>query len=550
MPKLVTVAQMQAIEAAADALGVSYALMMARAGRATADLARQLLPSGAASRVLVLIGHGNNGGDGLVAARHLAEQGMSVTCYLARGRDDGLVEAARNAGATVLSENLDMLRQLAAEADLIVDALLGTGAKPPVRGTVREILLTVRRALDERIAQVKQATSYSLHELPEPTVPSRPRILAVDLPSGIDADSGELDAECTLRADATITFEAVKHGLLTASAAEYVGTLHVAPLDLPADLPELAAVRHYVIDSAKVAALLPRRPLDANKGTFGKVLILGGSERYIGAAGLAAQAAYRVGAGLVTVAAPKPVVSALAAALPEVTWLPLPNGNEEGERTLKDAAISLAMTEVPDYSAMLIGVGMGRALNAFTLIETVLTQAEGQLPPLVIDADGLNMLATMDEWWSKIPPNTILTPHPGEMARLAKLRAEDGRTPVQQVQADRLRLAAEKAAQWRCIVVLKGAFTVIASPEGDVAVLPFAEPALARAGTGDVLAGMTAGLLAQGLQPFEAAISAAYLHAVSGKLAAVPTRSSVLAQDVIAHVPHAIAALEKCRLAR
>ncbi len=550
MPKLVTVAQMQAIEAAADAMGVSYAQMMARAGRATADLARQLLPPDSAGRVLVLVGHGNNGGDGLVAARHLAEQGMSVTGYLARERADSLVEAARAGGVTILSDAPEALRQRVLEADLIVDALLGTGAKPPVRGGAREVLLTVRRALEERAMPTDQPTSYNLSALPEPVLPNRPRILAVDMPSGVDADSGAVDSECALRADATITFEAVKVGLLTASAAEYVGALHVAPLDLPPDLPEVQSVRHFVIDSARVAALLPRRPPDANKGTFGKALIVGGSERYIGAAGLAAQAAYRIGAGLVTVAAPKPVIAALASALPEVTWLPLPNGGEEGEKTLTDAAISLALTEVPDYSALLIGVGMGRALNAFTLIETVLMQAEGQLPPLVIDADGLNMLATMDEWWAKIPPNTILTPHPGEMARLAKLRPENGLTPVQQVQADRLRLAAEKAAQWRCIVVLKGAFTVIATPQGEVAILPFAEPALARAGTGDVLAGMIVGLLAQGLPPFEAALSAAYLHALSGRLAAIPTRSSALAQDVIAQLPKVIAALERSRLAR
>jgi NAD(P)H-hydrate epimerase len=545
---------MQAIEAAADASGVSYALMMARAGRATADLACQLLPQGLATpRVLVLVGHGNNGGDGLVAARHLAEQGMNVSCYLARERTDNLAEAARSAGVTLLCDDLDTLRQLAAEADLIIDALLGTGAKPPVRGVVREVLLNVRRAIEARAAQVSSdriATSYNLHALPSASAPNRLRILAVDLPSGIDADSGALDPDCVLRADATITFEAVKYGLLSMPAAEYVGTLHVAPLHLPATLPELMAIRHHVVGAQQVAALLPRRPLDANKGTFGKVLILGGSERYIGAAGLAAQAAYRVGAGLVTVAAPKPVVSALAAALLEVTWLPLPNGSEEGEKTLTDAAISLSMTEVPDYDALLIGVGMGRAFNAFTLIETILTQAEGQLPPMVIDADGLNMLATMDEWWAKIPPNTILTPHPGEMARLAKVRAEGGRTPAQVVQADRVRLAMEKAAEWRCLVVLKGAFTVIATPEGEVAVLPFAEPALARAGTGDVLAGMIAGLLAQGLAPFEAALSAAYLHGMSGRLAASNTPSSVLAQDVIAQLPNAIAALEKSRQAR
>lgn len=554
MPKLVTIAEMQAIEAAADAAGVSYGQMMARAGRATAELARQMLPSATDQpRLLILVGHGNNGGDGLVAARWLAEQGMNVACYLARGREDGLVEAAREAGATILSENLDTLRQLAAGADLIIDALLGTGAKPPVRGVVREILLNVRRAIEGRAAQStldEGTSSHSLCALPKASPAAKPRILAVDMPSGMDADSGTVDPDCTLHADATLTFEAVKHGHLRLPAAEYVGELHLAPLKLPSSLPELAAVRHQVVDAEQVAALLPQRPLDANKGTFGKVLVLGGSERYIGAAGLAASAAYRVGAGLVTVAAIKSVVNALAAALPEVTWLPLPNGGEDGEKTLTDAAISLAMTEVPDYDALLIGVGMGRALNAFTLIETVLTQAEGQLPPLIIDADGLNMLATMDEWWAKIPPNTILTPHPGEMARLAKLRAEGGQTPAQLVQADRVRLATEKAAQWRCIVVLKGAFTVVAAPEGEVAVLPFAEPALARAGTGDVLAGMIAGFLAQGLPPFAAAISAAYVHGASGRLAAAQTPSGVLAQDVIAHLPQVITTLENSRLSR
>ncbi len=554
MPKLVTVAEMQAIEAAADAAGVSYAQMMARAGRATADLAYQRLPPEAQQpRVLILVGHGNNGGDGLVAARWLAEQGVNTACYLARGREDSLVEAARAAGATILSENLDTLRQLAAGADIIIDALLGTGAKPPVRGVVREILLNVRRAIEGRAAQgnLDQAeSSHSLHKLPKPLPPRLPCILAVDVPSGMDADSGAVDPDCTLHADATLTFEAVKHGHLTLPAADYVGELHLAPLHLPPSLPELAAVRHQVVDAPQIAALLPQRPLDANKGTFGKALIIGGSERYIGAAGLAASAAYRVGAGLVTVAAIKPVVNALASALPEVTWLPLPNGGEDSEKTLTDAAISLAMTEVPDYEALLIGVGMGRALNAFTLMETILTQAEGQLPPLVIDADGLNMLATMDEWWAKIPPNTILTPHPGEMARLAKLRAEGGRTPAQLVQADRVRLAAEKAAHWRCVVVLKGAFTVIAAPDGQLAVLPFAEPALARAGTGDVLAGMIAGFLAQGLPPFEAAISAAYVHGASGKLAAAQTPSGVLAHDVIAHLPQVIATLENSRLSR
>jgi NAD(P)H-hydrate epimerase len=231
--------------------------------------------------------------------------------------------------------------------------------------------------------------------------------------------------------------------------------------------------------------------------------------------------------------------------LPEVTWFPLPEGGGNGDqKTIEDAAASLAYTEVPDYNAVVIGPGLGRALSAYGLVETLLSHAEGRFPPLILDADGLNMLATVGEWWPKLPKDSILTPHPGEMARLCGFKPENGQTPVQQVQADRIGLAAAKAAEWGCIVVLKGAYTVIAAPDGEVAVLPFATPALARAGTGDVLAGMIAGFLAQGVAPFRAAIMAGYVHGAAGVQAASRIgAAAVLASDVIAALPDVLRAL-------
>lgn len=547
MIKLVTVAQMQAIEATADSHGVTYAQMMETAGRAVADRVRELLPAGG-GRVLVLVGPGNNGGDGLVAARHLAASGATVSAYLSRPRDDSVFRAAQAAGVALHTDDLERVRWLAVGADVIIDALLGTGAALPVRGMIADILkhvhigLTAPSPLPEGQSPVPPLIAP--HALTAPPAPRRPILIAVDVPSGLDADSGAVDP-LTLPADETITFEAAKYGHVSLPGAEAVGMLRIAPLNLPATLPERDSVRRWLVTAESVRPHLPARPLGANKGTFGKALIIGGSANYIGAAGLAAHAAYRVGAGLVSVAAPEGVIRALAATLPEVTWFPLPEASKNGDqKSVEDAAASLAYTEVPDYSAIVIGPGLGRALSAYGLVETLLSHAEGRFPPLILDADGLNMLATVDEWWPKLPKHSILTPHPGEMARLCGFKPENGRTPVQQVQADRVGLAAAKAAEWGCIVVLKGAYTVIAAPDGEVAVLPFATPALARAGTGDVLAGMIAGYVAQGVAPFHAAILAGYVHGSAGGMAADRIGvASVLASDVIAAIPAVLQAL-------
>lgn len=564
MPKIVTTDQMRAIERAADAQGHSYAAMMERAGRAVAERVKQLLAGSEQPRVAVIVGPGNNGGDGLVAARILAQEleGASVGAFLLklRGDDDDVFARARDAGVFIASADDDkaagyrVLQNLVANADVLIDALFGTSLRLPIKGDAAKVLQAAHKAITLRRAE-RPAPPYTTPADPDLTAPDDgPIIVAVDCPSGLDCDTGALD-KLTLPAHETITFAAAKPGLLTFPGAEAVGTLHIADIGLPSRLPELDEIALTLVDAAEVRARLPQRPRDSHKGTFGKAMVVAGSLNYTGAAYLAAAAAYRAGAGLVTVGAPQIIVPVLAGMLPEATWLLLPH--DLG--VINEAAVKVLRTELAGYSALLLGPGFGREdVTGEFLRELLRPQEEVRhsraigfvpnepagetarpatdLPPLVIDADGLNLLAAMDGWPRLLPPGTILTPHPGEFARLARLERED-------VQANRIPLAQAKAAEWNCVVVLKGAFTVVAAPDGRTAVEPFATSALASAGTGDVLAGAIAGLLAQGLAPFDAALCAGWLHGMAGVRAAglLETAISVTAGDVLELLPDALA---------
>ena len=564
MPKIVTTEQMRAIERAADAQGHSYAAMMERAGRAVAGRVRQLLAGIEQPRVAVIVGPGNNGGDGLVAARILAEEleGASVGAFLLkmRGDDDEVFVGAREAGVFIASADDDkaagyrVLQNLVANTDVLIDALFGTSLRLPIKGDAAKVLQTAHKAITLRRAE-RPVPPYTTPAAPDLTaLDEGPLIVAVDCPSGLDCDTGALD-KATLPAHETITFAAAKPGLLAFPGAEAVGTLHIADIGLPPRLPELDEIALTLVDAAAVRARLPQRPRDSHKGTFGKAMVVAGSLNYTGAAYLAAAAAYRAGAGLVTVGAPQIIVPVLAGMLPEATWLLLPH--DLG--VINEAAVKVLRAELAGYSALLLGPGFGREdVTGEFLRELLRPQEEVRhsraigfvpdapanesapdatgLPPLVIDADGLNLLAAMDGWPRLLPPGTILTPHPGEFARLARLEREE-------VQADRIALAQAKAAEWSCVVVLKGAFTVVAAPNGQTAVEPFATSALASAGTGDVLAGAIAGLLAQGLAPFDAALCAAWLHGMAGVRAAelLETAISVTAGDVLDLLPDALA---------
>lgn len=554
MIKVLSVEHMRRVEAAADASGLSYAAMMQRAGQAVAERALALLTNRPDARVTLLIGGGNNGGDGLVAGRIIAEKSSAlVRFYLLKPRpeSDENLAAVRSAGLFVAyaSDDRDfrVLRNMVASADILVDALFGIGVRLPLTGEAAKVMRVVRQALDQNESGAQQAASIDPADPGGLRHVTRPYVLAVDCPSGIDCDTGALDAQ-TPFADETITFIAAKPGLFQFPGAAAVGQLRVAPIGVPADLPEMASEKRILVDADAVRTILPRRPVEGNKGTFGKALIVAGSDKYVGAAGLAAMAAYRVGAGLVMAAVPRWVASALSSHLFEPTWLPL----EQHDLHVGSGDERLIGPELSRYDAVLIGPGLGLQgttqeflIQFLRRVQTVRTENAGspseqaRYPQLVIDADGLNLLSRAPDWWKLVPAGSILTPHPGEMGRLVGMSAAE-------VQAGRWHIAEAKAAEWQVVVVLKGAHTLIAAPDGRVAVLPFKTDALATAGTGDVLAGAIVGLLAQGLPAYEAAVAGSYIHGLAGVQAAqrVHSSRSVIASDVLDALGSALGMIE------
>ncbi len=545
--KIIDVNQSRVLEQQTDSRGHSFQAMMEQAGRnlARAIQARESLDG---TRILILVGPGNNGGDGLVAAYYLHQAGAQVTAYLWQGRPDGdpNFERARREGIALLWSRDDTdrsaLRSLVREANVLVDAFLGVGIARPITGELQEILEVVKAELQ---AIGTQATLV-------PTMPSassQPLVFAVDCPTGLDCDTGEIDP-AALAADVTVTFGNPKVGLLRFPGAEAVGEIVVADIGIPADL--LDPSWPEMVTPGAVATALPPRPLAAHKGTFGRAMIIAGSANYTGAAALAGMAAVRVGTGLVTLAIPRPLHLAIAAQVPECTYLLLPH--DLG--VVRSDALPLVVDTLPDYDALLIGPGLGQEKETKAFLRAMIGRDEAfrrgrlgfveraaaaseqklELPPLVIDADGLNLLASMPQWWTLLPEGTVLTPHPGEMARLMgdEVTARD-------IQGDREGTASRMAQTWNSVVVLKGALTVIAAPDGQLAVNPFANPGLATAGTGDVLAGAIVGLLAQGMSPYEAAKAGAYLHALAGELACRDMgRTGVLAGDLPRRLPHAL----------
>jgi len=479
----------------------------------------------------VLVGPGNNGGDGLVAGRYLAEAGAVVAFYLFKPRDaadDENLALVEEMGLELLLADYDqryrVLRHRLRLSDIIIDGLLGTGVSRPIEGPLAALMEQVKSGIEEkrRAAAPGQPALFSVAALP--TVdddggderPARPEVVAIDCPSGLNCDSGALDP-LTVPADLTVTFAGPKRGHFLFPGAAACGELVVADIGFDPKLPAVKDVALRLATAALARELLPARPPDGHKGTFGTALIAAGSVRYWGAPALAARGAFRAGAGLVTLAVPQRLRPSLAGQFPEATYPAVTDTD-----TLGVATANLLLGNLASTSALLVGPGLGEAGSFLGALLDGLRHPEegGVVPPLVVDADGLNMLAALPEWPGRLPPNSVLTPHPGEMARLV------GR-PLSAVRdEDRVALARESAAEWGHVVVLKGAFTVVAAPpdpatgEGRATLLPFANPLLAVAGSGDVLGGILVGLLAQGLAPYDAAVLAAYLHGAAGQLAA------------------------------
>jgi NAD(P)H-hydrate epimerase len=509
MDRYLSVAEMISIEKAADAMGHTYAKMMAFAGKSLAEAILNFYGHLEKPPVLGLVGSGNNGGDALVALKLLLDIGWECTAYLTSDRvgDELLVnfvEAGGKVSQISDDEHYHQLRGLVIDCDLLVDGLLGTGIRLPLRAPISEVLEIVGDSLDQS----------------DP----RPKIVAVDCPSGIDCDHGNAGKEC-LHADLTVCMAAVKQGLLKLPAYAYLGHLIVGNIGLPEDLPELKSVNRYVLDQEYVNSVLPERTLDSYKGTFGTVLVIAGSKNLPGAALLAGKAAFRSGAGWVNMAVLENLQPHLIGAFPEATWLPL-RGNSYGF-ILENAQEIL--DSLSKETAILLGPGLGMGVGVQEFLGELISE---NLPPLIIDADGLKILSDLEEWWKKIPEKSILTPHPGEMSALTGLSSKE-------IQDNRIAVTEQYARLWGHIVVLKGAFTVVTDPDGKTVILPVATAALARAGAGDVLAGLISGLRAQGIPAFDSAAAGVWLHAQAGLAAAEVQGSTagVLAGDLIDMLP-------------
>lgn len=491
--KYVSVKEMVAIEKAADQAGHSYAAMMEEAGRGLAEVIHHRYGDISGKRVLALVGSGNNGGDALVALDYLLQWGWDANALILRRRspDDSLVQRVVERGAGVREASAPggysgILNDELKNAAVLIDGVLGTGIKLPLREPLGSLLGITRQVL-------------SGMEHP-------PVVVAVDCPSGVDCDSGEADQRA-IQADLTVCMAAVKEGMLKFPAYGFVGEIVTVDIGIPQGVAEWDGIKREIILKEWVRANLPPRPLDAHKGTFGTALILAGSRAYPGAAVLAGRSAYRIGTGLVTMAVPESIYPGLMESFPEATWVVL----EEEEDGIQESSIEKVKTALKRSTACLIGPGWGKGRSTGHFLASFLEIAS--LPPLVIDADGLRLLSELREWSRTTPPGSVLTPHPGEMAVLCGLSVAD-------IQADRVGTAERFAREWNQIVLLKGAHTVIAAPDGETRILISANPALAKAGSGDVLSGMITGLIAQGMAPFSAAAAGAWLHARAGTLAA------------------------------
>jgi len=512
--KIVTTEEMIELERRSDEAGVPPSILMEHAGLAIARHIYGLIGNVAGRDIVILVGPGNNGGDGLVAARHLRDWGARVCVYLPAKRKDNdknfqLVK--ERVIRIVLAENdkkyADLHRALSS-ADVVIDAIFGTGKLRPITGAIKDILNRVRDTKKIR---------------PEM------KIVAVDLPSGVDSDSGAADP-ATLAADLTVTLGYPKIGLFYSPVSELIGKLVIADIGIPSNLGKDIATE--LITADWVQATLPKRPKNAHKGTFGKVLVCAGSMQYIGAAYLACMGAMRVGAGLVTLATAQSIQPILAAKLTEATYAPLPEA-EAGY--ISSNASQIVHEQLADYDVLLIGCGLSQHPSVVDFVNKVLFEMPSSLKPaIVIDADALNALAQTPNWWKKLKRDAILTPHPGEMARLSGLS-------MKAISQDRLEMARGCAAKWNKTVILKGANSIIASPDGKAKINAAANPGLASAGTGDVLAGTIAGLLAQGLSYTDAAACGVYLHtAAADHVRDDMGEAGMIASDLLPVLPKVI----------
>ena len=515
--KVVTAKEMQDLDRRAAAeYGVSSLILMENAGAGSVREMERYYPGLYRSRVAVVCGKGNNGGDGLVVARHLANRGATVQIFLLAKTAELKGDAATNLGIAERSglslihvtttQDLHARREALATADLIVDAILGTGLTGAARGIVGEAI-------------------QLLNNLDRP-------VIALDLPSGLGSDDGRIVEPC-IRADLTLTFALPKRSLLLYPAACCAGEIRVVDIGIPRSLLADPNLTVNLTEHEQVRTAFPPRDPDAHKGTYGHVLVLAGSPGKTGAAALCSLGALRVGAGLVTLAVPKGLNDLMEVKLTEVMTVGLP---ETEERTVDFQARDDLLNLMEGKRVLALGPGLSIHPETVRLVVDLVRSAK---IPLVIDADGVTALARQKEILSKASAPVILTPHPGELSHLLWI-------PKEEVVDKRIAIAQKVASTYNVHLLLKGARTTVAEPGGQVYLNPTGNPGMATAGVGDVLTGMIAGLVSQGLTPGLAAVVGAYVHGLAGDIACQQRGpEAMIATDLLDKLPDAIRAVKE-----
>jgi ADP-dependent NAD(P)H-hydrate dehydratase / NAD(P)H-hydrate epimerase len=503
---ILTPGESAALDRASAERGVTVDSLMERAGRAVARATVAVAGGAYGRRAVVVCGKGNNGGDGLVAARYLSRWGMRAVAVLLADADvyrdaaRANLDRARRAGVSVRAA--DALRRELDRADVVIDGVVGTGFRGAPEGLVGEAI--------EAVAQS-----------PAPVV-------AVDIASGVDGATGAV-AGVAVGATVTVTFGSLKPGHLLQPGARYAGAVEVADIGFP---PDLVTSELEQVEPADVAAMLPFRDPESHKRSSGIVLVVGGSRTMTGAVRLMAGAAYRAGAGLVQVAVPEGIVPVVQNSLTEATFVALP---QTSDGAVAEAAVEALGERLPAVDAVAVGPGLGRTDETLAFVRGLVGAAT---VPVVVDADGLTAFAgRTDELAKLVGADLVLTPHAGEFARLAG--AEVG--------SDRVAAVRGLSSATGATVLLKGNPTLVAMPGGRVHVNATGGPVLATGGTGDVLTGVIAAFLARGLTPDEAATAGAYVHGLAGDLAGARLGEGATSLDVQAHVPAAVLAVRERR---
>ncbi len=514
---LVTARQMQNMDGyTINELGIPGRVLMENAGRGAVDMFIRKFSPDHRTKVGMVAGRGNNGGDGFVMARYLMEMDVPVTMFLLSHKEKVTGDAAANLSlAQQLLEHhpcsklieipdadtLKKNRAALVHQDLFIDAIFGTGLNAQVRGFFKEVIQLLNQT-------------------------GRP-IFAVDIASGLNADTGKPLGEA-VRASATATFAHAKAGHILYPGNDYTGDLEVIDIGIPGFVTQNEGIGLRVVETAYIAPLFPQRPFNSHKGTFGHALILAGSPGKTGAAALCANAAVRTGAGLVTLGLPSSINPSVEAMVLEPMTLPLP---ETVNGTLSAAGFDAIMSQIDHFHALAMGPGMGTDEQTRDLVTRLIEYVD---IPMVIDADGLNCVAQKPAILNTRHAPTILTPHPGEMARLCD-------TTPDKVQADRMGLAAQFAGEYGVILVLKGAQTITALPDGNIFINPTGNPGMACGGMGDVLTGIIAGLVAQGLSADHAAMAGVFLHGLGADILACNSPGfGFTASDLVRTIAQAI----------